>query len=572
MASTEGALAPPATGDRLHALDLALAAALVVGYVGCLLATVEELGYARDEGFYFHAAASYEQWIDLLLQAPGRAMTRAAVDRHWAVNHEHPALMKTLFAMSHRTFFDRWGWFAEAGTAYRFPGMVASALAVGLVFVWGRLAVGRRAGLVAALLFALMPRVFYHAHLACFDLPAVALALASSFALWRSLEHPSLGGGLATGLVYGLYLDTKHNAWLFPAIVLAMTALVAFDWFRSPVRPRRPPTPWGLVAILTVSPAVLYVGWPWLWFDTWARVIEWGRFHLQHDYYNMEFLGVTYWKPPMPRLYAWLMTVATVPGITLLLAVLGLGAGIRRELGERWRWLAERLPRGALAGGPIAGRTTVALWLMSILVVYAPWWSTNTPIFGGTKHWMTAYPFLCLFAGAGFEVVARQLDAALASLPVRAWVRSALPLGAGSAVIAAPLAMTSGAHPWGLSSYTPLVGGAVGAATIGLNRTFWGYSTGAVQDDVNVLAPPEARVYLHDTAQPSFAMMRRDGRLRPDLRDTLDIARSEIALYHHEPHMSRVEHQIWVIYGTASPAVVGTHDGVPIVWVYARPE
>src|SRR5437870_1094649 len=48
-------------------------------------------------------------------------------------------------------------------------------------------------------------------------------------------------------------------------------------------------------------------------------------------------------------------------------------------------------------------------WAVSIGMSYAPWLSANTPIFGGTKHWLTAYPFLCLFAGLGFEKVVTAL-------------------------------------------------------------------------------------------------------------------------------------------------------------------
>jgi 4-amino-4-deoxy-L-arabinose transferase-like glycosyltransferase len=444
--------------------------------------------------------------------------------------------------------------------------MVVSALAVGLIYVWGRLALGRRAGLVAALAFALLPRVFFHAHLACFDVPVAALWLATAFALWRASERRRASWIVATGVLYGLFLDTKHNAWLFPLVVLAVVLLDGLDAWLAAARSRRLPVPWVLGSVLVLGPLVLYLGWPWLWYDPLPRLADWVHFHTHHDYYNMEFLGRTYWRPPMPRGYAWVMTAATVPGITLVLAVLGIGAATHREVISRWR--AAR-GRPAASGSPpgtgalVQGRTTVAIWLASIAVAYAPWWSADTPIFGGTKHWLGAYPFLCLFVGAGFEAVARRLEGARRA--GWAWIPLAL------AVLAGPAVMTASSHPWGLTFYTPLVGGAPGAATLGLNRTFWGYTTGAVQDELNRLAPPEGRVYLHDTAMQSYALEHGDGRLRPDLGATLDIARSTIALYHHEPHMRRVEHQIWVDYGTVSPAAVGAYDGVPVVWIYVRP-
>src|SRR5262249_10334671 len=128
------------------------------------------------------------------------------------------------------------------------------------------------------------------------------------------------------------------------------------------------------------------------------------EFHLNHEYYNMVFFGMTYWKPPFPRAYAWVMTLATVPTIILLLFAIGLA----------WSIFARIVPRlrGVIAGarGQRARAHTELFWLLCMLVCYAPWWSTSTPIFGGTKHWMTAYPFLSLFAGVGFDQVRRTLE------------------------------------------------------------------------------------------------------------------------------------------------------------------
>jgi len=130
--------------------------------------------------------------------------------------------------------------------------------------------------------------------------------------------------------------------------------------------------------------------------------------------------------------------------------------------------------------------------------------------------------------------------------------------------------MTLHSHPWGLTFYTPLAGGAPGAASLGLNRTFWGYATGALTDELNELAPPDAAVYVHDTALQSWELFREDGRIRPDLAATLSLTSSSLALYQHEPHMRRVEFETWVVYGTVSPVAIGSYDGVPVAWLYAR--
>jgi hypothetical protein len=198
---------------------------------------------------------------------------------------------------------------------------------------------------------------------------------------------------------------------------------------------------------------------------------------------------------------------------------------------------------------------------------YAPWLSTSTPIFGGTKHWMTAYPFLCLFGAEGFQWVCARLSALLPRDGWRSWIA---PAGLTASVVTGPVVMALHSHPWGLSAYTPIVGGAPGAASLGLNRSFWGYTTGAVTDFINAHAERGTRVYLHDTATESWKQLIRDGRIERGIQGTLGLSSTELALYHHEQHMARVEYQLWVDYGTVSPAHVGAYDGVPVVWVFAR--
>jgi len=521
-------------------VDRLLAFALGAGYLVLLLATSGSLGFTRDEGFYFAASRAYGAWLDLLVHHPSQALARDAIDRYWSVNHEHPSLIKLLFAISNRALGAA---FAETSASFRFPAMLLSGIAVATTYDWGRRRYGRSAAVVAALSFAFMPHVFFHAHLACFDLPVCALWLVTSYVYARSLETPRLGWVLGAGVAYGLLLDTKHNSWIFPFALLLHFALTRALPFLRDLRAgrsawRRLPPAWA--SMLLLGPLLCFALWPWLWHDTWPRLREYVAFHMGHEYYNMEFLGRTYWKPPMPHGYAWLMTLATVPAITLLLAAIGGSVAIQRR---------ERRP-------------DYALWAVSILASYAPWLSSGTPIFGGTKHWLTAYPFLCLFAGLGFT----RVMAAFHGLRPRLTQPAALM----ACVLVGPITMALHAHPFGLSAYTPLVGGAPGAASLGLNRTFWGYTTQSLLPFINQRAPRRGTIYVHDTALQSFAMFQEDARLRPDLRGSLNIAASDIALFHYEPHMSRVEQQIWLEYNSISPDAIAAYDGVPIAWAYTR--
>ncbi|HTQ06208.1 MAG TPA: glycosyltransferase family 39 protein [Polyangiaceae bacterium] len=540
------------TGQKpLERLDARIAVGLGGGYLALLLSGVHSLGYTRDEGFYAYAARVLELWFELVREQGFAAFSRVNVDHFFGVNHEHPVLMKFLFALSHRSFHERWPIF-ESGTALRLPGMLMAALAVGVIYCWGRETAGRAAGVVSALLFAFMPRVFFHAHLACFDVAVTSMWLVTSYAYVHAFLRPRVASVLGAGVLYGLFLDTKHNAWIFPFALLAHLACVRIfeRWRRLPRSGTR--VPWALLGVVGIGPCVLFLCWPWLWFDTGARLLEWFHFHLAHDYYNMEFLGRTYWKPPMPRLYAPVMTLATVPLVTLVLFALGafeIARAIRREA-DAERWVHE------------------SAWLVGLGASYAPWLSTDTPIFGGTKHWLTAYPFLCLVAGRGFALVRSHV----AELLPEKWRDPRLVTsGLAATLLAGPFAMTLHSHPWGLTFYTPLVGGAPGAASLGLNRTFWGYTTGALVDTIDALAPEHATIYIHDTAAQSFELLKEDGRLRSDLSGTLALPLSKLALYHHEPHMRRVEYETWVLYGTVAPVAMGSYDGVPVVWLYERP-
>src|SRR5277367_584918 len=141
--------------DAINALALALA------YIVWLLRTTGDLGYARDEGFYFQASASYGRWFEALLADPHAALQPRAVDAAWSANHEHPGLIKGLFALSSVFLQKRHHLFAMEGTAYRFPAIVLAGLALAIVYIWGTQARGRVAGIVAAVLLGAMPRFFF---------------------------------------------------------------------------------------------------------------------------------------------------------------------------------------------------------------------------------------------------------------------------------------------------------------------------------------------------------------------------------------------------------------------------
>lgn len=545
---------------RDHLFGLALAG----GYVMWLLRTARTLGFARDEGFYFRAASDYARWFSLLFSEPMRAVQQASIDPIWTSNHEHPALMKSLFALSWMFLHEKHHVFTDASTAFRFPGMLMSGLAVYVTYLFAARLFSVRAGIVAGALLALMPNVFYHAHLACFDAPIMAMWAACIYVYWRSVVRGGLGSAILAGVMFGLTLETKHNAWILPAVFVPHALIVLWPKLREPLRQGILPIPANLLAMATIGPLVFYTLWPWIWNDTIPRLQEYVNFHVHHEYYNMEFLGKNYYGPPSPPLYAPIMIAATVPAITLVLFAGGFLASLRAVLTRlrdlivsEWR----RVPPRA------NGAEAELLLLLAFVMPLAPFFLPKTPIFGGTKHWMTAYPFLAVFAGKAFEVAARWLEHLLAHRPAR--MQKLAFAGFSIAVLAAPVAVTAHSHPFGLSAYTPLVGGTAGGADLGLNRQFWGFTTQSLAPYFE-RAPRNASVFIHDTAWDSWARMLDERRLRPDLRAVGAPHDAMYSIVHHELHMAEVDYAAWVAYGHVAPDFVLTHDGVPIVSVYKR--
>lgn len=534
------------------------------GLAGTILATLtvlwlahtaSSLGFPRDEGFYFRAATDYARWFEVLFRAPDQAMNPSLIDGAWGYNHEHPAFAKSLFSLSWLLLHKRWGLISEPSLAFRLPAMMLMGLAVKLVYSLGARIWSRSVGLMGGLLLLLMPRVFFHAHLACFDVPIMTMWLACVYTYYRAETSRAFRWIVACGVVFGLTLETKHNAWILPAVFLPHALWVHGRAMIISVRTGRVEVPASLLSMALIGPVVFVALWPWLWNDTLARVQEYINFHLNHAYYNIEYLHENVFQPPSPRSYAPVMILATVPSTTLVLAIAGL---VRAGRGA---WVRDQESSSRL-------RSPELLFVLAMCAPIAVFFLPKTPIFGGTKHWLTAYPFLALFAGVGFEWSRERLVEFVRSR-VRFDHRS-VSAAAFALVIVPPFAITAHSHPNGLSAYVPLVGGTAGGADLGLNRQFWGHTTQNVAGYLDEHAPRGARVFIHDTAWDSWARMIDEKRIRPDLIGVGSPTEADFALVQHELHMNEVDYGIWTAYETRSPVYVSTHDGVPIVSVYAR--
>ena len=209
----------PSPTDRRIALGLGLVAFAV------LWATERPVGFVRDESVYFAAAEQFSRWWSLLFHRPAAALSDAVITQAFDFNHEHPMLMKSLFGWSHALFHGMLGWVRPAA-GFRLPAFAVAALIPALLHAWGSALWGRRAGLFAAVSFFLVPRQFFHAHLACFDMPVAAMWLLVVYLFWRAQED--LRFAPWTGLAFGLALATKHNAFFLPVVLTPFGVLAAW--------------------------------------------------------------------------------------------------------------------------------------------------------------------------------------------------------------------------------------------------------------------------------------------------------------------------------------------------------
>ncbi len=545
---------------------------LALAYCALLIATANELAMSRDEGFYVVAAERYGGWFEQLFEAPAQALERASIDRAWSYNREHPPLTKSLFAIS-LLVEERYGWFGSPGLATRFPAMAMAGAMLWMVFVFGARAAGRGVGLFAALALGLMPRVFYHAHLACFDIPIVFWLTVVSYCYWQSLLRRRwlavVGWQVALGSSYGLALATKHNAWILPGVF-------AIHWIWAQVRESRSERtlsriPWWLLSMAFLGVLLCWSLWPWMWHDTADRFADYVAFHVRHEHYNFEYFGQNIFQAPVPISVPWVMTALTIPLTVLMLAALGIGRCF-------WKpWISTDVrsneaepmdPRAMGIGDP---RRTAVLWLGLLFAPLVAISLPSTPVFGGTKHWMPGYPFLALFAGIGcFQAVSALRAWTADRMAKRPWTRIIAP-ACGGLLLAPSAVETVHSHPLALSHYGVLAGGVAGAADLGMNRQFWGFTQGRLAGWFRRRMPQGGRVWPCDTLAKAWEMMQRDGMLPENIRATFQLSSADYAIVHHELHFADIEHQIWQAYGTVQPVHVLTFDGVPIVSVYKNP-
>lgn len=494
-----GALVQMEKSSKLTQFLFPLLVFLVI--LAALLWTNPDVGVTWDEPAYISAAKSYMYWFDQANDSPEIAFQNKILTERWQVNSEHPPLDKiwsgAVWSLTRGLTDDL--------TSHRLGNMLLSAALAAILFIWVRDEFGTLAGVTAGGALFTMPRFFFHAHLAALDVPAAFSGFVSTFVFWKLLNRRGWAWGLLLGLVWGLALATKINAVFIPVILGAWALLFRREW-RVILR--------LIIMGLTAIPVFVAV-WPWLYYDTVARITNYlGFVTTSHWQIGQFYLGRFFMPPPWH--FPFVMLWAVLPlGITVMYVL-----GIARSV--KWR----------------SDRGLGVLFFLSALVPVLALTTGKSMVYDNDRLMMAAYPFLAALAGMGFSWMVQGLRKIIPQAKPRlfkAGVVLLLLLG-----FVPQLVSMVRLYPHYLSYYGESVGGLKGANKLGLETTYWCETYQLALPIINKEAQPGDLIWADPWSHDVLIYYQLTGKLRKDVEviaagDTMSVLGYAVGLVRYHP-------------------------------------
>ena len=476
-------------------LDLGIAALLFTAALVVRARGVAEEDNTWDELVYVDTAA---HWIRNLALGDFHAEA-------WRFSLTHPPNMKWALAL---------GVALDGHTGARIVAASESALAVALLFAFGRVAFGRAVGAVAAALAVFLPLWVAYGRVAGHESHVILWWTASMVALACWLRSLGEDGAIASregtplesgdpvsafACVFAATIGLWSKAimvWLFP--LLGAILLVRS---RHALRRGLLILPLAAVAGGLAATILTFAAWPYLWMRPYDQATQ------------LAYL-IGPGKPTGPiEVYLGKLTTpawhyfaygfgAETPALLLVAAVAG----------------------GVIAFAARGSRSSALVCLMWLVFPFAQ--SLSAIRISAGRYVAQAWPALLLFAAIAL-VALGELAANLA-FARRTWARRVLRASPGILAIAYTWAALFHIEPYPLDYYNELVGGASGVAA---KRTFevpwWGEGNLAAVRALDETAPQGARVFL--ALWPKHVI----ARLRDDLVTVSDRASADYVLVSH---------------------------------------
>jgi len=539
--------------NRFEKIDFLIAAIVAIFIFLMIFLTSDAIGFVRDEGFYMKAATYMADWYESIGTNISngemhKIFSKKEIDRYFNYNSEHPPFMKELFGLSQFIFSRKLG-IMPAPLSTRLVAAFFAALTALMIYLFGLFFFSRLTAAVSPLLFFMMPHIFFHSHLACFDMPILFFWSATFILYVICLKTKKTSVHALTALFFAFAMGTKHNV-LFIPIVLFISWLFfyafsyrkesnfgSFTGFFKAI----PKVFWFMVII---SLPVYFLIWPRMWFNTFNRLMTYAEFHGKHVNYLNYYFGTPLKNGPFPFSFPWAMTFFTTPTPQLVCFFAGIIYFCRNFLKSEKTCEKE------------AAFTMITGSLFPIFLIALP----SVPIFGGIKHWFTGYPLMLTAGVFVIEESAKKL------IKTSDFKKNLAILALFTLAAVSLISPNIKFAKRGAAFYNELIGGAQGAAEARMQRNFWGYDMIDLADTLNREAPKNAKLFLmtgyEGVNQNSFKFMQDTGMIRSDIKATNTLNEADLALFFYEKQNEHIMNNIAYEFGTIRPLAVSSTDSV----------
>lgn len=455
-----------------------------------VLVTRADYGLAIDEATYLWVAREERLWFaELPERGLAASLSPEGIARRWHFleppfsRPEAPHSNFNLPLAQHLLtpgYLLAGGWLGERDASRLGSGFLFG-LAIAAAYAMLAKHHGPLAGLFAAAFLAISPRIFAHAHLAATETPMSALWTMTlfSFADFGSGDRrPSWRRAAGAAILAGLAMSVKLTAWtMWPAI--AAWLLLARP--RGGIRLLLACVLLPLLVVLALTPNLWHdpIHGLWSYLET-ARENPWKI----AGYYS----GAGYDRAP-PLESGVVLFALTTPITILVLSPLA--TALRP---------ADRIV------------SLFALSLVSLLLVRTLGWMPTHDV---ERQFLPCHYFACVLSGIGASILC---GGALRRGPGGPTVRAALSVIVGAAILVEPAADFWKYRAFGLSYYNRAIGGLRGAASAGMEVSYWyEAATDSVWREMLAKLPPGSRLFLRPD-HPGLAFLEAWGVWRPDLR------------------------------------------------------
>lgn len=364
---------------RLEKTDALIAAGLLIAVVIALVATNSAYGMVWDEGFYYPTYRLVSEWFGLIFSDPALAFSSEGISAHWAEIRELPPVTKYIGALSTSVVP-----FVGPLLQMRFLFMVLFGGTISIAYLVARLlfpTASKGVCLVPALCYLLHPRMFAHGHVAASE--TVFAFITALSILIVLLDTKILTKSILITLIAVLACATKVNGIvLCIAIIGYYSLLFVMNYKRDNSQFTKKNALFVLLPIL-FFPLLLYAIWPWMWYETPSRLLDYWAFIRDHSHLPTWYLNDQYNSGDklVPWSYPIVMTFVASP-VGFLISIcsglfLYLKSLIRKEQEFDIRFLYVLL----LIAGP-----------------YSSMMLTGAPKYDVLRLFLPAFFPLCLFA------------------------------------------------------------------------------------------------------------------------------------------------------------------------------